>query len=146
MRKIIKIARGITLVELIMVMVVIAILGAVIVPKVFISLDDARSKSATAILSGLRTNIAEYSSKQLAATGTHSLPAYSDITTLDLVVQGQIPSNPFTDLNGIRDADNEYVDGAATQAVSDSSIYGWAYDQTNGKIWANSSINSENGL
>ena len=145
MRKVIQ-NEGYTLFELIAVIIIIGIIGVFMVSKVFISSENTKISATTIILDKVRLDIATFSTNLLSASGTGSYPTYLDITTPNTVIPGEIPNNPFTQLNTIRNAENEYIDGATNQNVSDETMYGWAYDQSVGKLWANSNVLNESSL
>ncbi|NQY41804.1 MAG: type II secretion system protein [Legionellales bacterium] len=134
---------GFTIIELIMVIVIIAILGIFAIPRIFLSLDKSKNTAVEAILTSTRSNISAYVTKQIASSNTSSYPTITDLQTPGVVLENEILANPFNNLNTIRNADGEYT---SSPPVTDSDSYGWAYDQTNGKFWANTNYNDENEL
>lgn len=132
-----------TLIELIAVIVVLAILAGVALPKYFDYASQARESATKGTLGGVRAGIANFYANSALTTGTAAYPTYAQMTTLGTVMQEPLPENPYNDDNSVRDADTEWSSTAgAAQATSGTA--GWAYDETNGKFWANSATASEN--
>jgi len=123
-----------TLIELIAVIVVLAILSGVALPKFFDYSSKAKESACKGALGGIRAGVANFYANA-AVNGAAAYPAYTDITTLGVVMQEAIPDNPYNGDNSIRDANGTWVE--ANPPVSGTN--GWAYDATNGKFWANSS-------
>jgi prepilin-type N-terminal cleavage/methylation domain-containing protein len=125
--------RGFTLIELIAVIVVLAILAGVALPKYFDYAAQAKISSCKGTLGGVRSGIANFYSNE-ALTGTAGYPTYAELNTLGTVMQEPLPENPFNNSSAIRNADTTWVSGNPPV----SGVQGWAYDATNGKFWANS--------
>ncbi|MEL7474243.1 MAG: prepilin-type N-terminal cleavage/methylation domain-containing protein [Planctomycetota bacterium] len=130
-----------TLIELIAVIIVLAILAGVAVPRYFDYADRARESSAKGILGGVRSGVASYYANS-ASTGTPAYPTHTQLTTVGTVMQEPIPANELNGSATVRDADGEYDATASAQAVSGTQ--GWAYDETAGRFWANTATNSAN--
>jgi len=125
--------RGFTLIELIAVIVVLAILAGVALPKYFDYASQAKISACKGTLGGVRSGIANFYSNA-ALTGTAGYPTYNQLNTLGTVMQEPLPENPFNNSSAIRNADTTWVAGNPPV----SGVQGWAYDATNGKFWANS--------
>ena len=125
--------RGFTLIELIAVIVVLAILAGVALPKYFDYSAQAKVSACKGALGGMRAGVANFYANS-ALTGTAAYPTYAQFTTLGTVMQEPLPANPYKSSAAVRDADTTWtaVDPPASGAQ------GWAYDATNGKLWANS--------
>ncbi len=134
-----------TIIELVMVIVIIAILGIFAVPRIFISLDKSKNTAIEAILASTRSSISTYITKQVATSNTSSYPSLIQLQTPGIVLESTILTNPYNKLNTIRNADEEYEE-STPPPISMEDTYGWAYDQTNGKLWANTNNNGENTL
>lgn len=131
--------KGFTLIELIAVIVVLAILAGVALPKYFDYSARAKESACKGVLGGVRAGIANYYANS-ALTGTAAYPTYNQLTTTGTVMQEPIPENPYNDLSTVKDEDGNY--DAANPPVD--STTGWCYDATNGKFWANTDTTGEN--
>lgn len=129
--------RGFTLIELIAVIVVLAILAGVAIPKYFDYAAEAKKSATKGTLGGMRAGIANFYANA-AIGGSAAYPTYAEFNTLGTVMQEQLPENPYATDNTIRDAVGTWV---ATPPISGTE--GWAYDVTNGKVWANSNVVGE---
>src|SRR5262245_4671092 len=131
--------KGFTLIELIAVIVVLAILAGVALPKYFDYSAQARVSACKGALGGVRSGIANFYANA-SIGGTAAYPTHAQVTTLGTVMQEPLPQNPYNSSSAVRDADGTWVAGAPPV----SGVQGWAYDATNGKFWANSSGSGEN--
>ena len=129
--------KGFTLIELIAVVVVLAILAGVALPKYFDYAAQARVSACKGALGGIRSGIANFYANA-AIGGTAAYPTLVQLETDGTVMQEIIPQNPYNNSNDVVaatwNAANPPVSGAA----------GWNYDATAGKFWANSDNVGEN--
>ena len=129
--------QGFTLIELIAVIVVLAILAGVALPKYFDYSNQAKESATRGALGGIRAGVANFHANA-AINGLAAYPTFAQVNTLGVVMQEQLPENPYNGNNSIRNADGTWVTGnPPTQPVVTTSGEGWAYDETNGKFWAN---------
>ncbi len=133
--------RGFTLIELIAVIVVLAILAGVALPKYFDYSAQARSASCKGTLGGVRAGIANFYMNSGIA-GIETYPTHAELLTLGTVMQEPIPQNPYNNSSAVRDADGTWVAGNPPVAGAQ----GWAYDESNGKFWANTNTVGENAF
>jgi prepilin-type N-terminal cleavage/methylation domain-containing protein len=123
--------RAFTLIELIAVMVVLAILAGVAIPKMFDYSEQAKISSVKGTLGGVRSGIANFRANA-AVQGAVAYPTLAELESLGTVMQEPIPENPFNNSADVQAATwNE-----ANPPVSGNS--GWNYDATAGRFWANS--------
>jgi MSHA pilin protein MshA len=132
---------GFTLIELIAVIVVLAILAGVALPKYFDYSAQARASSCKGTLGGVRSGIANFY-MNTGLTGPERYPTLAELNTLGTVMQEPLPANPYNNAVTVRDADGTWVSGNPPV----SGAQGWAYDETNGKFWANTNTVGENAF
>ncbi|MFN0132119.1 MAG: type II secretion system protein [Phycisphaerales bacterium] len=139
-------SRGFTLIELIAVIVVLAILSGVAIPKYFDYSSNAKASATKGVLGGVRSGIANFYANS-AVSGTAAYPTLVELQTTGTVMQEPLPANPY--LSGA-DASVATVIVAGTWASTPpvetvgSKTGGWRYDASAGRFWANSSGSSEN--
>lgn len=129
--------RAFTLIELIAVIVVLAILAGVALPKYFDYAAQAKESACKGVLGGVRAGIANFYANS-AISGTADYPTLVEIETLGTVMQESIPENPYNSSQDVV---------AATWNVANppvSGVAGWNYDAAAGKFWANSDTVGEN--
>ena len=134
--------KGFTLIELIAVIVVLAILAGVALPKYFDYADDAKRSATKGALGGVRAAIANWYANEAITSGTPSYPSFNDLTTQGTVLEEPIPENPYNNSSDVRNANGEYNANNDAQATSGNA--GWAYDPSAGKFWANTTDANSN--
>lgn len=125
---------GFTLIELIAVIVVLAVLAGVALPRYFDYADDAHVSATKGALGGVRAGLANWYANEALTNGAPTYPTFVQLYALGTVMQELLPENPYNDDATIRDADTLWVAGNPPIAGAN----GWAYDETAGKFWANS--------
>jgi prepilin-type N-terminal cleavage/methylation domain-containing protein len=130
------VVRAFTLIELIAVIVVLAILSGVAIPKYFDYTANAKVSSTKGTLGGVRSAIANFYGNS-AANGTAAYPTLAQLTTTGTVMQEPISTNPYN---------NDATVSAATWATTPpvAGTAGWNYDSTSGHFWANTNTVGEN--
>ncbi len=121
-----------TLIELIVVIVVLAILSGVAIPKYFDYAAKARESACRATLDAVRAAIATYFSNQVINNGVGAYPTLVQMRTTGTVMKEPLPINPYNNSGTI--APVTY--NAATPPTSGNA--GWNYDAASGKFWPNS--------
>lgn len=120
-----------TLVELIAVIIVLAILAGVAVPKYFDYTSRAKESATKATLGATRSAIANFYANSSFESGTARYPTIEELRTLGAVLDQPLPENPF---NGSSEVRNRRWDESAPPAGGNQ---GWNYDQRTGRFWAN---------
>ncbi|MEE9442905.1 MAG: prepilin-type N-terminal cleavage/methylation domain-containing protein [candidate division Zixibacteria bacterium] len=131
---------GFTLIELVIIIVVLGILAAIAIPKYQDITSDAREAACRGALGGLRSAITIYYANQAVKTGSATWPALDSLGTIGIVMEQQIPKNPYC-------PDANYSDSIVA-GVSRGTIVGidcgWAYNTATGEIWPNTNTAGEN--
>jgi prepilin-type N-terminal cleavage/methylation domain-containing protein len=130
------VSKAFTLIELIVVIVVLAILSGIAIPKYIDYTANAKASATKGALGGARSAIANFYANA-AANGTPAFPTLTQMQTLGTVMQEALPPNPYNNSATIAAAT-----WAATPPVSGAN--GWNYDAATGRFWANSNTVGEN--
>jgi prepilin-type N-terminal cleavage/methylation domain-containing protein len=153
MKEIIDNKKGFTMIELLMVILLIAVLGAVAVPQFLDFRQEGRAAAARAILGAVRTGVKLQRSQAILRCGADNnyYPSLAALTGNDVTIdetcttgevsstqdrkfieEATIPANPFNA--------NEGVVAGSTKGCGDTGgSEGWRYNVTTGEFWANSS-------
>lgn len=115
--------RGFTLVELVAVIVVLAILSGIAVPKYLDYSARARSAALQGALGGIRTGVAQFFADQ-SVSGTAAYPTLTQLTTLNVVMQEALPANPYNGLSNVTAATSTEA-ASTTRTVTGTA--GWRY-------------------
>ncbi len=138
--------RGFTLIELILVIVVLAIMAAVAIPKFIDIRGDAKKSAVQGALGGVRSAIANYKATQITKSQLPEIPALVSLTDGTSVLDGPIPDNPYSTQatkNTVEDA--QAANGAkGTAGCGNSSTKGWCYRPDTGQFWASTNVAGEN--
>ncbi len=113
---------GFTLIELMAVVLILAILAGVALPKFFNYQSQARLASCKGTLGGVRAGIANFYANKALSTGTAAYPSLIELTS-GATMQEALPENPFND--------SSTVVAVATYALATvrtvAGAEGWAY-------------------
>lgn len=131
------IRKGFTLIELIAVVVILAILAGVALPKYFDYAAQSKASACKGVLGGVRAGIANFYSNA-AISGSATYPTLEQLQTVGTVMQEVVPENPYNGSATIAAANYN----ATNPPVSGAN--GWNYDAATGKFWANSNTVGEN--
>ena len=89
-------AGGFTLIELIVIIVVLAILSGIAIPKYIDYTANAKSSVAKATLSGsVRSAVSNFYANLRGSTGTATFPTLVQVQTVGTVMQEALPPNPY---------------------------------------------------
>ena len=118
---------GFTLIELMAVVLILAILAGVALPRFFDYQTRAREAACKGTLGGVRAGVANYYADQAITTGAAAYPTLANLTTTGTVMQEAIPENPYGGTSPLlvtaavkADSDNRNLVGAV-------GLGGWAY-------------------
>ena len=114
--------RAFTLIELIAVLVVLAVLSGVALPKYFDYSARAKSSALQGGLGGVRSAMANFFSNSVVE-GTTAYPTLAELTTAGSVLMDEMPVNPYNGLSNVIAATSVE---AAARTVS-STAAGWRY-------------------
>lgn len=114
--------RAFTLIELIAVIVVLAILSGVAIPKYLDYSERARSSALQGTLGGVRAGMGNFYADS-SVSGTAAYPTLAQLTTPGTVMQESIPANPYNGLNNVIAAT---LAEANNRTVSNTAA-GWRY-------------------
>ena len=129
---------GVSLVELIMVMVIMGILAAVAIPKMSNVLDKAELKTEQAVVNQIWAGCEEYSSNRILEDGNEGWPYHP------LTVFGRTRNMKITLDLGIPNEDNEWQfdlttvgEPAIFHRRKNNEIWYYTYDSTNFELAEN---------
>lgn len=94
------VAKAFTLIELIAVIVVLAILAGVAVPRYFDYTNRARTSALQGTLGNVRSAMSNFYANA-SLSGTPAYPTLVQLTTTGTVVMDAFPSNPFNNLSSV---------------------------------------------
>lgn len=102
---------------------------------------EAKKSTCKSSLGQLRGGISIFYSNQAARTGVAVWPDIDSLRTIGVVMQMEIPPNPFQDESRAPDS---IVEGI-TRGVVVGTRGGWAYKPSTGEIWPNTSTTVSGG-
>jgi len=141
-------AHGFTLVEVLLVVVIVAVLAGVLIPRLTNSTEDAKASTLKHNLYVIEAQIEMYRAQHLnqyPAIKDNALPQLTASTNAAGEIGAQGPQYPFGPYL-LEPPMNPYDGGKAVTAVAvpgqeptavAGNLGGWQYDATNGAIWPN---------
>lgn len=139
--------RAFTLIELVAVIVVLAILAGVALPKYFDYAAQARESACKGALGGIRAGIANFYANS-AIQGTPQYPTLAELIDPGDVMQDILPENPYNGANTVEAA--TAADAATRVVTTPSPETGWRFYVDNSvnppvyTFWPNSNVAGEN--
>lgn len=115
--------RGFSLLEVTVVIIILAILSALVVPRFAAATDDARAAALESAVEGVRASIAAFRTDRVVAGGD-PFPTLGELTTEGVVLQSGIPENPFNGLSSVQAVSEAQAD---SRAVFGTDSVGWNY-------------------
>ena len=140
MNPISAVRKGFTLIELMAVVLILAVLAGVALPKFFDYQAQAKKSSCKGTLGGVRAGVANFYANE-AIGGTPLYPTTAQLVATGTVMMEVIPENPYNDKNGVFDATTGNS-VARDVDLGGANTNGWAYyaGTVSGKpavFWAN---------
>ena len=124
---------GFTLIELMAVVLILAILAGVALPRFFDYQDRAKEAACKGALGGVRSGIANFYANEAIINALAAYPSLADLTTIGTVMQEAIPDNPYPGTTPEVVTTAAKVDSDTRVVVGGAGIGGWAYfDGTGG--------------
>ena len=143
--------RGFTLIELIAVVVILAILAGVALPRYFDYAAQAKTAATKGTLGGCRAGIANFLANETITNGVSLYPTLVQLNALGTVMQEAIPDNPYDTGANPNVVNLATVGEAAARTVPVlSGTGGWAYYVDNAAtppaytFYANTNTTGEN--
>ena len=118
---------GFTLIELMAVVLILAILAGVALPRFFDYQAQARVAACKGTLGGVRAGIANWYANEAIENGTAVYPDVTELTTINEVMQEAIPDNPYGGAPDPGAVAVQAVFADAQNGVLVGVVGGWAY-------------------
>ena len=122
-----KLREGVTLLELIIVMVILGIMAAVAVPKMGNVISKSGEKAAAAVIAQLESAAEIYALDQVLSTGVKDYPD-NPFNELEKQPDGY-KTGTFTPVNG-----DWWFNSNVVYHFRDNTTYSWTYSTSNGEI------------
>lgn len=124
--------------ELIVIIVVLAILAGVGIPKYIDYTTQARRAAVNGCLGGVRSAISHFYLSQ-DVQGSARYPTLVELTAVGTVMDQPLPQNPINGFSTV---------GAATYSAASPPVdesKGWLYDASVGRFWSATATMGSNG-
>ena len=115
--------KGFTLIELMAVILILAILAGVALPRFFNYQTQAREAATKGTLGGVRAGIANFYANKAISASAAVYPTFAELTTLGTVMQESIPENPYNNQSSVSTSNA----ADATVPRTATSTEGWRY-------------------
>ena len=134
--------KGFTFLELVSVIVILGIISAIAVPRFYSYKGDAKLATLKATLGNVRTAIHHYYLNKAVTEDEPRLPNRLELLTPGEVIEHEMTANPYNGKSDVNLVDGTY--NATSPPVAQENRYGWNYDRTNNKFWANTTEQDAN--
>ncbi len=153
MKRFTPIRKGFTLIELIAVVVILAIMVGVALPRYFDYAAQAKEAATKGTLGGVRAGVANFLANEVVGGNPAAYPTLVQLETLSTVMQEAIPDNPYDSGANPNDVHTATAGEAAARTVPvTAGTGGWAYFVDNAAspptytFYANTNTISENAF
>ena len=132
------VAKGFTLVEILIVVVILGILAAIVVPQFTNAANEARTGNIATQVSTMENQLELYAAQNNGAYPTVAELQADWAVMIDGDYLKELPINPFDNTSAVSAWDST---GVSDQAIIyEDATGGWLYDATTGNIAASTSI------
>jgi len=144
--------KGFTLIELVIVMVVLAIMAGLAIPKFLDLRADAKKSAVNGALGGVRSAVANFHAKSIATNPDDTTPYPTCCLATDELlngstVNGKFPENPYsTDATKSDVSASTAAKGTVGCAATPVAGADWCYNTANGEFWAATNVAGEKDL
>jgi general secretion pathway protein G len=132
------VAKGFTLVEILIVVVILGILAAIVVPQFTNAANEARTGNVSTQVSTIENQLELWAARNGGVYPDLVTDGFGDASTAGTMVGDdylkEIPVNPFTGSSTVV-ANTSFATDSAVHPIADSTD-GWAYDRATGNIAA----------
>ena len=134
--------RGFTLVELVIIIVILGLIGAVAIPKYYNMVTKAKESAAKGALGGMRSAISIFYANAALndPEGVPAWPTLAELQTVGTVMAQSMPKNPYQAVDAAPDS----IVTGVTKGTLVGVRGGWAYLEATGDIWLNTNTAGEN--
>jgi general secretion pathway protein G len=134
------VARGFTLVEILIVVIILGVLAAIVIPQFANASADTKKNSLAASLHAVRTQIEFYMLQHgemtPALTGSDWTPLTDQSTYRGTTCGPYLRAAPINQLNGKSDILVVAADVVVGTPIAGATGMGWIYNPLSGKMWA----------
>lgn len=131
-------AKGFTLVEILIVVVILGILAAIVVPQFTTAANESRVGNVVTQVSTIESQLELFAARNNGSYPDLATDGWGDAATEDTLVGDgyfkEVPVNPYTNSSDI----NDWPDGTDTNVavIYADDVDGWYYDSATGNIAA----------
>lgn len=141
MCKIFQSRSGFTFVELAIILIVLAILAAIAIPKYSNTPSEAKESACKSALKNLRSGITIYYTNRAIKGDSAHYPPCDSLMKVGCIFPNGVPRNPFQNDSYAPDS---VIATDQPRATRIGDVGGWAYNSTTGEIWPNTDKVGEN--